>query len=434
MGSTRTVLTVPTSFLAHFKALKQSGFQTMSTPAFSHLSSYPGDPILGLVETFKADVRSNKINLSIGYYYDEQGSIPKLRSVVKAAALNHSEDQNDGYLPMAGSQAFIDEASRLVFGEDSHVIQQRNVASVQTLGGSGALKLGADFLKAAFPDCRIYVSDPTWDNHIAIFEGAGLVVDRYPYLRQGTLAIDQLRDVFATAARGSVFVMQPCGHNPTGIDPTAEQWEQILGDAKRFGHILFMDMAYMGFGKGVEEDVAPVRIAAAMGITMLVSTSFSKNFSVYSERLGMLGVVCSGAEESQIVLGRLKALVRSNYSSPPRHGAAVVTSILSDPELHSLWKFEIAGMRARIQRMRQLLASEMQTVAPDVDVSFLLTQNGMFSYTGLSVAQVDTLRREFAIYLLSSGRMCLPGLTERNIKWVAQGLARVMSKQSKIEN
>ena len=396
---------------------------------FQKVDAYAGDPILSLMERFKDDPRSDKVNLSIGLYYNEDGIIPQLQAVAEAEArLNAQPHGASLYLPMEGLNSYRHTIAPLLFGADHPVLAQHRVATIQTLGGSGALKVGADFLKRYFPNSGVWVSDPTWDNHVAIFEGAGFSVKTYPWFDDTTkgVRVNALIETLNTLPAQSIVLLHPCCHNPTGSDLTNDQWDAVVEVLKARELIPFLDIAYQGFGAGMEADAYAIRAIASAGLPALVSNSFSKIFSLYGERVGGLSVVCDDAESASRVLGQLKATVRRNYSSPPNFGAQVVSTVLGDAGLKTSWLAEVEEMRLRILAMRQTLVTVLKEAVPGRNFDYLLQQRGMFSYTGLSAAQVDRLRDEFGIYLIASGRMCVAGLNTRNVQRVAQAFAAVM--------
>ncbi|MFW0976534.1 aromatic amino acid transaminase [Leclercia pneumoniae] len=396
---------------------------------FHKVDAYAGDPILSLMERFKDDPRSDKVNLSIGLYYNEDGIIPQLKAVAEAEArLNAVPHGASLYLPMEGLNTYRNTIAPLLFGADHPVLQNKRVATIQTLGGSGALKVGADFLKKYFPDSGVWVSDPTWENHVAIFEGAGFTVDTYPWFDTETngVRVSALLEKLTTLPERSIVLLHPCCHNPTGADLTNEQWDAVIEVLKARNLIPFLDIAYQGFGAGMEEDAYAIRAIASAGLPALVSNSFSKIFSLYGERVGGLSVVCEDAEAASRVLGQLKATVRRIYSSPPAFGAQVVATVLGDEALKASWLAEVEAMRSRILTMRQTLVEVLKEAVPGHNFDYLLKQRGMFSYTGLSAAQVDRLREEFGVYLIASGRMCVAGLNTHNVQRVAQAFAAVM--------
>ena len=396
---------------------------------FQNVDAYAGDPILSLMERFKEDPRSDKVNLSIGLYYNEEGIIPQLQAVAEAEArLNAVPHGASLYLPMEGLNAYRNTIAPLLFGADHPVLAQKRVATIQTLGGSGALKVGADFLKKYFPDSGVWVSDPTWENHVAIFEGAGFNVETYPWFDSETngVRVEALLERLKTLPARSIVLLHPCCHNPTGADLTNDQWDAVIEVLKARNLIPFLDIAYQGFGAGMEDDAYAIRAVASAGLPVLVSNSFSKIFSLYGERVGGLSVVCEDAEAASRVLGQLKATVRRIYSSPPNFGAQVVATVLGDEQLTASWLAEVESMRKRILSMRQELVNVLKEAVPGHNFDYLIRQRGMFSYTGLSAAQVDRLRDEFGVYLIASGRMCVAGLNASNVHRVAQAFAAVM--------
>ena len=396
---------------------------------FQKVDAYAGDPILTLMERFKEDPRSDKVNLSIGLYYNEDGIIPQLKAVAEAEArLNAQPHGASLYLPMEGLNSYRHAIAPLLFGADHPVLKQQRVATIQTLGGSGALKVGADFLKRYFPESGVWVSDPTWENHVAIFAGAGFEVSTYPWYDEATNGVrfNDLLATLKTLPARSIVLLHPCCHNPTGADLTNDQWDAVIEILKARELIPFLDIAYQGFGAGMEEDAYAIRAIASAGLPALVSNSFSKIFSLYGERVGGLSVLCEDAEAAGRVLGQLKATVRRNYSSPPNFGAQVVAAVLNDEALKASWLAEVEEMRTRILAMRQELVKVLSTEMPERNFDYLLNQRGMFSYTGLRTAQVDRLREEFGVYLIASGRMCVAGLNTANVQRVAKAFAAVM--------
>lgn len=395
---------------------------------FQNVDAYAGDPILSLMESFKKDPREQKVNLSIGLYYDEQGVIPQMKAVEAAETqLNAAVHGASVYLPMEGLQAYRDAIQQLLFGADHAMLQQQRIATIQTVGGSGALKVGADFLKRYFPDSEVWVSDPTWENHIAIFSGAGFNVHTYPYFDAENLSVnvEAMLVSLQKLPHKSIVLLHPCCHNPTGSDLTNEQWDNVIRVAKERQLIPFLDIAYQGFGAGLNEDAYAIRAMAEAQLPCLVSNSFSKIFSLYGERVGGLSVVCESSEAASRVLGQLKATVRRNYSSPPNFGAQVVARVLNDDALRAEWQAEVERMRTRIIEMRKTLVETLKIAVPGRNFDYLMEQRGMFSYTGFSVAQVDRLREEFGVYLIASGRVCMAGLNHGNVQRVAEAFAAV---------
>ncbi|OKP02639.1 amino acid aminotransferase [Xenorhabdus eapokensis] len=395
---------------------------------FQNVDAYAGDPILSLMEEFKNDPRAEKINLSIGLYYDEQGITPKLQAVATAEEQMKALPQSASlYLPMEGLLAYRTAVQELLFGKDHPLLNQQRIATIQTLGGSGALKVGADFLHRYFPDSEVWCSDPTWENHAAIFAGAGIKVNYYPYFDDKTKGVkfDEMLATFKQLPPKSIILMHPCCHNPTGSDLTNEQWDKVVQVAKERELLPFLDIAYQGFADGMEEDAYAIRAMANAGLPCLVSNSFSKIFSLYGERVGGLSVICDDTKATERVLGQLKAAVRRIYSSPPNFGAQIVARVLSNPELKNQWLDEVERMRLRILEMRTVLVNALQKALPEKNFDHLLKQRGMFSYTGFSQAQVDRLREEFGVYLVGSGRVCMAGVNHHNVQRIAEAFAAV---------
>ncbi|VVD72560.1 aromatic amino acid transaminase [Pandoraea terrigena] len=397
---------------------------------FEHIDAYPGDPILSLNENFAKDPRTNKVNLSIGIYYDDAGRLPVMQAVREAEAQLLGEIGPTPYLPMAGLAAYRDVVQALVFGDDSPARADGRIATVQTLGGSGALKVGADFIKRYFPGAQVWVSDPTWDNHRFIFERAGFTVNTYPYYDEATggLRFDAMVDAIDKLPAHSVVLLHACCHNPTGVDLNDAQWVQLIDVLKKRELLPFVDMAYQGFGSGLDADAFVIRELARQGVPAFVANSFSKNFSLYGERCGGLSVICESAEAAERVLGQLTSAVRSNYSNPPTHGAKIVAKVLSTPALRKSWETELMAMCQRITRMRGAIHDGLRGRVPETMLARYLEQRGMFTYTGLSAAQVDVLRETHGVYLIRSGRMCVAGLNEKNVAVVADSIAKVLSQ------
>lgn len=395
---------------------------------FSAVEMAPRDPILGLNEQFAADTNPDKVNLGVGVYFDENGKLPLLECVRAAEKALMEEPKPRGYLPIDGIAAYDTAVKKLVFGADSEVFKSGRIATVQGLGGTGGLKIGADFLKRMTPEAKVLISDPSWENHRALFTQAGFEVGTYRYYDAATRSLDfdgMLADLKA-AKPGTIIVLHACCHNPTGYDITAEQWKQVIDVVKAGGLTPFLDMAYQGFANGIAEDGAVVGKFVEAGLSFFVSTSFSKSFSLYGERVGALSVLCSSKEESDRVLSQLKIMIRTNYSNPPTHGGAVVAKVLEDTALRAQWEQELAGMRTRIKAMRQKLVDGLKAAGVTQDMSFITTQVGMFSYSGLSKEQMIRLRNEFGVYGTDSGRMCVAALNEKNIGHVCQAIAQVI--------
>ena len=393
---------------------------------FASVELAPRDPILGLNEQFNADPNPAKVNLGVGVYYDEDGKLPLLKCVAAAEHQMLEAPKARGYLPIDGIAAYDKAVQGLVFGEAATA--SGRIATVQGLGGTGGLKVGADFLKRLNPNAQVLISDPSWENHRALFTNAGFTVGTYPYYdaAQRGIAIDGLLGALNTAAAGTIVVLHACCHNPTGYDLSAAQWEQVIAAVKARGLVPFLDMAYQGFGQGIAEDGAVVQQFLASGLDFFVSTSFSKSFSLYGERVGALSVVCASKEEASRVLRQLRFVSRASYSDPPTDGASVVATVLTTPALRAQWEQELAGMRQRIKAMRVALVEKLQAAGVKGDLSYITTQQGMFSYSGLNAAQMQRLRSEFGIYGVDSGRICVAALNQHNLDAVAKAIAAVI--------
>lgn len=396
---------------------------------FQHVDTYAGDPILSLMEEFGKDERTNKVNLSIGLYYNEDNIVPQLNAI--KAAYKNIEPSNDKvklYLPMDGLKSYNAATQALVLGEHSQARLEGRAVTIQTLGGSGALKVGADFLKKYFPESDIWVSQPTWENHIAIFNGAGIHSHFYPYFDAATNGVNvaEMLEKLSKLPAKSIVLLHPCCHNPTGADLTPAEWDQVIAVLKKQDLIPFLDIAYQGFGQGLEEDAYAIRALDQSGMNFIVSNSFSKIFSLYGERVGGLTFVCDDQATAQKVLGQLKATVRRIYSSPATTGALLVDNVLNDAALTAQWEAELKEMRERIIKMRHILNDKLSQALPEHDFSYLVKQQGMFSYTGLTAEQVDILKDKYGIYLVRSGRMCAAGLNLNNIDYVAESIAEVI--------
>jgi aromatic-amino-acid transaminase len=400
---------------------------TASASLFGAIDMAPRDPILGITEAFNADTNPAKINLGVGVYYDDNGKVPLLQCVQKAEAKLMEQPAPRTYLPIEGLAAYDKAVQELVFGADSVVIQEKRAITVQALGGTGALKLGADFLKRFSPNSEVYISDPSWENHRALFESAGFVVNNYTYYDPATHGVnfDGMLAALNAMPQGSIVVLHACCHNPTGADLSQDQWTQVIDAVVANGLVPFLDMAYQGFGAGILEDGAVVRRFAEKGIPLLVSNSFSKSFSLYGERAGALSIVATSGEEAARVLSQLKRVIRTNYSNPPTHTAKVVAMVLSTPELRQLWEEELAGMRVRIKEMRNLMVEKLKEKAPGRDFEFVREQVGMFSYSGLTKEQVGKLREQ-SIYAVDTGRICVAALNSTNLDRVVDAVAKVL--------
>ena len=395
---------------------------------FSAVEMAPRDPILGLNEQFNADPNPAKVNLGVGVYFDDNGKLPLLDCVRTAEQAMMEKPTARGYLPIDGIAAYDAAVKSLVFGADSEPVKSGRVATVQGIGGTGGLKIGADFLKKLNPNATVLISDPSWENHRALFTNAGFPVESYRYydaIKRGVDFEGMLADL-AAAAPGTIILLHACCHNPTGYDITAAQWDQVIATVKSQQLVPFLDMAYQGFGQGIAEDGAVIGKFVAAGLDFFVSTSFSKSFSLYGERVGALSVLCTNREEADRVLSQLKIVIRTNYSNPPIHGGAVVAAVLNNPELRAVWEQELAGMRVRIKAMRQKLVEGLKAAGVKQDMSFITSQIGMFSYSGLTKDQMVRLRNEFGVYGTDTGRMCVAALNSKNIDYVCASIAKVV--------
>ncbi len=395
---------------------------------FSAVEMAPRDPILGLNEQFAADANPNKVNLGVGVYYDDNGKLPLLKCVQAAETQMMATPKPRGYLPIDGIAAYDGAVKGLVFGQDSEPVQSGRVATIQAIGGTGGLKVGADFLKRLNPNAKVLISDPSWENHRALFTAAGFTVESYPYYDAAKRGVnfDGMLAALNAAEAGTVVVLHACCHNPTGYDITAAHWAQVVEAVKSRNLVAFLDMAYQGFGYGIAEDGAAVQQFVSAGLTFFVSTSFSKSFSLYGERVGALSVLCTDKSEADRVLSQLKITIRTNYSNPPTHGGAAVATVLGTPELRELWEQELGEMRERIKATRQQLVDGLKAAGVTQDMSFITTQIGMFSYSGLSKDQMVRLRSEFGVYGTDTGRMCVAAINSGNIEHVCKSIAAVL--------
>jgi len=401
---------------------------TMTASILSAVELAPRDPILGVSEAFNADPNPNKVNLGVGIYYDDSGKIPLLDCVRRAERQLLESSLPRGYLPIDGLPEYDRTVQALVFGEQSPARAQKRVVTVQALGGTGALKVGADFLRRIDASAEVWISDPSWENHRALFESAGFTVRSYPYYDAASHGVKfaAMLDALHGLRAGTIVVLHACCHNPTGVDITPEQWGEVIELVRSRGLIPFLDIAYQGFGEGIDADAQPVRRFADAGIPLFVANSFSKSFSLYGERVGALSVVADSQDEAARVLSQLKRIVRTNYSNPPTHGGRIVASVLASAELRSRWEDELAHMRERIRGVRRQLVEQIQARVPGADYSFVMRQRGMFSYSGLSKEQVQRLREEFSVYAIDTGRICVAALNARNLDYVAEAIARVI--------
>ena len=399
---------------------------------FSAVEMAPRDPILGITEQFAADTNPNKVNLGVGVYYDDNGKLPLLKCVQAAEKAMTDDPKARGYLPIDGIAAYDAAVKALVFGAESEAVKSGRIATVQGVGGTGALKLGADFLKKLNPNAKVLISEPSWENHRALFTNAGFVVETHPYFDPaahdglGGINFSGMLAALNAAPAGTIVVLHACCHNPTGYDITPAQWDEVVAVVKTRKLMPFLDLAYQGFAYGLKEDGAAVQKFVDAGMSFLVSTSFSKSFSLYGERVGALSILCESKDEAARVLSQLKIVIRTNYSNPPTHGGAVVAAVMADPKLRAMWEEELGEMRVRIKAMRQKLVDGLKAAGVKQDMSFITTQIGMFSYSGLSKDQMVRLRTEFGVYGTDAGRMCVAALNSKNIDHVCASIAKVV--------
>lgn len=400
----------------------------MSSSILASVAMAPRDPILGVTEAFVADTHPNKVNLGVGIYYDDNGKVPVLQCVRRAEQKLAEAPLPRSYLPIDGLQAYDRAVQDLLFGAESNVLREKRVVTAQTLGGTGGLKVGADFLRRLKPDAQVWISDPSWENHQALFDYAGFKVNGYPYYDPTTHGVrfDAMIDTFGKLPAGSIAVLHACCHNPTGVDLSPEQWEKVIEVVTARGIVPFIDIAYQGFAEGLDADAYAVRRFAATCPTFFVSNSFSKSLSLYGERVGALSIVTSSTEEAARVLSQLKRVIRTNYSNPPTHGGKATEFVLTTPELRALWEKELGEMRDRIKAVRSELVAKIRAIRSDHDFSFVVRQRGLFSYSGLSKAQVARLREEYSLYAIDSGRICVAAINSRNIDYVAKAIASVL--------
>ena len=400
----------------------------MTNSIFAAVEMAPRDPILGLTEAFNADARTTKVNLGVGVYFDDNGKIPLLDAVKAAEKTRFESMPSWGYQPIDGLAAYNKAVQAMLFGKESSLLAESKVVTAQALGGTGALKIGADYLKRLSPNATVYISNPSWENHRSIFENAGLKVDVYPYYDVATRGVDfpAMKAKLDTLPAGSIIVLHACCHNPTGADLNETQWREIIEVIQARGLVPFIDMAYQGFADGIKEDALALNLFVASGLQFFVSTSYSKSFSLYGERVGALSVVTASRDESARVLSQVKRLIRSNYSNPPTHGGAIVAAVLANPELRQMWESELLGMRERIKAMRTSLAEKLKAKGVAQDFSFITKQRGMFSYTGLSAEQVARMQSEFGVYAVNTGRVCIAALNSKNIDYVTEAMAAVL--------
>ena len=395
---------------------------------FEELQMAPADPILGLTEAFNNDSNPNKINLGVGVYKDESGTTPILASVKTAEGEILKAETTKSYLPIPGGAEFAAATQQLLFGAGCNIITDSKAATVQTPGGTGALRIAGEFLKKIRPTAKVWLSNPTWANHLGVFEEAGFQLQKYPYYNTDDKCIDfeAMINALKAIGRGDIVLLHACCHNPTGIDPTLEQWKKILDVVSQQKFTPLLDFAYQGLANGIEEDAAGLRLFCDSGLEMLIASSFSKNFGLYKERVGALTVVCDSANTAQNVLSHIKIRIRRNYSNPPSHGAAIVSTIMNDPQLHTQWEAEVATIRERIRRMRKLFVKTLKAKGVQRDFSFITKQNGMFSFSGLTKDQVNQLREKYSVYIVGSGRINVAGMTPKNMDRLCEAIADVL--------
>jgi len=399
----------------------------MQVSPFAQIELAPPDPIIGLTEAFNNDANPKKVNLGAGVYQDGAGKVPILQVVREAQERWQEKEETKNYIPIDGIPAFNQQVQALLFGADSAAAVGARAVTTQALGGTGALKVGADFLKRFFPASQVWISNPSWENHRALFEAAGFTVNNYPYYDPEThgLNFTSMLDALKNLPPRSVVVLHACCHNPTGVDPSREEWTRLVDLFQTSGLIPFFDLAYQGFDEGIDADAFAVRAFIEAGVPCLVAQSFSKSFALYRERVGALTIVTASEEEAKRVRSQIKRVIRTNYSSPASHGAQLVASVLADPALRARWEGELAEMRDRIRRMRELFVRRMREKGVERDFSFIERQRGMFSYSGLSREAVDRLRSEYSIYIVGSGRICVASLNEKNLDYVCEAIAQV---------
>jgi aromatic-amino-acid transaminase len=399
----------------------------MSQSPFSEVTLAPADPILGLNEAFQADPNPKKVNLGVGVYQNGQGKVPVLAVVREAERRWYEKEDSKAYLPIDGLASYRQEVQNLLFGRESPLLRDGRVVTAQALGGTGALKVGADFLRRFLPNSELYISQPSWENHRALFEAAGFAVKEYAYYSPELHGLDfpAMRESLKRIPSRSVVLFHACCHNPTGADLTPAQWHEVVGICKERALVPFVDFAYQGFADGIDEDAASVRAFADAGLAFVVASSFSKSFSLYRERVGAVCFVASDADEAKRVTSQMKRVIRTNYSNPSSHGGQVVAMVLADPELRKRWQAEVKEMRERIQAMRELFVRRLAERGIKRDFSFIAKQKGMFSYSGLDLASVRRLRSEFGLYIVDSGRICVAAMNEKNIEPITEAIAAV---------
>ncbi|MEW6293133.1 MAG: amino acid aminotransferase [Pseudomonadota bacterium] len=400
----------------------------MSTSLFANVEMAPRDPILGLTEAYNAEKNPAKVNLGVGVYFGDDGKIPLLAAVKQAEQARLAAQPPRGYQPIEGTPAYNGAVQGLLFGKESDIVGSGRAATFQCLGGTGALRVGADYLKALLPGSTVYISDPSWENHRQLFEAVGFKVDTYAYYDPATRGVNfaAMKASLAAMPPKSIVLLHACCHNPTGADLTAAQWKEVVAAIKERDLVAYLDMAYQGFAEGIEQDGESVSLFAASGLQFFVASSFSKSFSLYGERVGALTVVTASKDEAARVTSQIKRLIRTNYSNPPTHGGAIVAAVLTSPELRKMWEDELGGMRDRIRTMRASFVAKLKEAGTAQDFGFINVQRGMFSYTGLTAAQVEKLRAEYGIYAVGTGRICVAALNTRNIDYVVKAVAAVL--------
>ena len=400
----------------------------MTSSPFSEIPLAPADPILGLTDAFQADKNPKKVNLGVGVYQDGSGKVPVLSVVREAEKLWYEKEDSKSYLPIDGVPAYRKEVQELLLGRDSQLVAAGRTVTAQALGGTGALKVGADFLRRFLPGSDVYISSPSWENHRALFESAGFTVKDYPYYSAQTHGLDfpAMKAALAALPAKSIVLLHACCHNPTGVDLSAAQWDEVVGIVRERGLVPFIDFAYQGFGAGIEQDAVAVRAFTGAGLPCLISSSFSKSFSLYRERVGAITFVTADADEAKRVTSQLKRTIRTNYSNPSSHGGQIVAMVLGNAELRKKWESELSDMRGRIQRMRSLFVQRLKARGISRDFSFIEQQCGMFSYSGLELDKVRRLRAEFGLYIVDSGRICVAAMNENNLDYISEAIASVL--------
>jgi aromatic-amino-acid transaminase len=400
----------------------------MTSSLLAHVEMAPKDPILGVTETYNADTNPKKVNLGVGVYYDDNGKVPLLQAIRTAEIQMAETALPRNYLPIDGMPAYNKAVKEVIFGADSEAVKSNRIVTVQTLGGTGGLKIGADLAKRLYPESEAWISDPSWENHRALLEFAGFKVNAYPYYDAAThgLKFNDMLSCMDQMAPGSLVLLHACCHNPTGVDLSAAQWQEVIEMVKKKNLLPFLDMAYQGFSEGLNEDAHAVRAFTEACPAVLVSSSFSKSMSLYGERVGAFSVVTASAEEAARLLSQVKRVIRTNYSNPSTHGGMAVTKVLTTPELRTQWEQELTQMRERIKTMRRSLVEKIRSHRADFDFNYVANQRGMFSYSGLTKEHVTKLREEFSIYALDSGRICVAALNSTNIDYVSEAIAKVI--------